>query len=64
MALLVYVNDLLLTGNDQNYINQLKGTLDAKFKLKDLGSFHYFLGIKVARNTGIWGSFESEKTLT
>lgn len=35
--------------------------LDAKFKLKDLGSLHYFLGIKVARNTGIWGSLNQRK---
>ena len=37
-ALLVYVDDILLTGNDPRCITDLKQQLDTKFGLKDLGS--------------------------
>ena len=50
VALLVYVDDILLTGNDEPYITYLKGMLDTRFKLKDLGPVQYFLGIEVARS--------------
>ena len=43
-----------LTGNDESYITHLKGMLDTRFKLKDLGLVQYFLGIEVTRSkTGI-----------
>ena len=51
VELLVYEDDILFTSNIENFINHLKQLLDAKFKLKDLGSMKYFLGIEVARST-------------
>uniref|UniRef100_A0A2N9G2G9 Reverse transcriptase Ty1/copia-type domain-containing protein n=1 Tax=Fagus sylvatica TaxID=28930 RepID=A0A2N9G2G9_FAGSY len=54
IALLVYVDDILITSNNLEAINQLKVFLDRQFKLKDLGNLRYFLGLEVARsNTGI-----------
>ena len=47
----LYVDDILLTSNNVNFINHLKHLLDAKFKLKYLGSVKYFLGIEVARSS-------------
>ena len=48
--LLIYVNDILIMGNDLTTINELKSFLTTKFHIKDLGDLKYFLGIKVARS--------------
>lgn len=41
----VYVDDVILTGNDVPSIALLKSHLDNKFGIKDLGHLHFFLGI-------------------
>ena len=54
VVLLVYVDDLLITGNDHKMILETNGILKDSFKIKDLGELRYFLGIEFARNsTGI-----------
>jgi hypothetical protein len=45
--LLVYVDDILLTGSNSLLLQRLIQLLSSEFKLHDLGSVHYFLGIKV-----------------
>lgn len=49
-TLLVYVDDMVLTGNDLGYIASVKSILDQKFGIKDLGSLKYFLGLEIARS--------------
>ena len=49
MMLLIYVNDLLLTGEDK-LIEDARRRLATKFKMKALGMMHYFLGMKVWKN--------------
>ncbi|RVW94727.1 Retrovirus-related Pol polyprotein from transposon RE1 [Vitis vinifera] len=49
-ALLIYVDDILITGNDVNAIVALKQFLHSHFRIKDLGDLKYFLGIKVSRS--------------
>jgi Reverse transcriptase (RNA-dependent DNA polymerase) len=45
--LLVYVDDILITGNDSTAIEHLMHTLNTQFSIKNLGSLNYFLGIEV-----------------
>nr|GEV55435.1 ribonuclease H-like domain-containing protein [Tanacetum cinerariifolium] len=50
IVLLVYVDDIVITGSDIDGINEFKLFLSTKFLIKDLGSFKYFLGIEVINN--------------
>lgn len=47
MYLLVYVNDIVLTGSDPLLLNQFFSSLFAQFSINDLGDLHYFLRIEV-----------------
>lgn len=49
-ALLIYADDIILTGTALHEIDQIKHALDAAFKIKDLGDLRFFLGIEVARS--------------
>lgn len=51
LALLVYVDDIVIATNDQEEAVNLKLFLNEQFKLKDLGDLKYFLGIEVARSS-------------
>ena len=48
--LVVYVDDIVITGNDQEGIKDLKQHLFSNFQTKDLGQLRYFLGIEVAQS--------------
>ena len=48
VILLVYVDDMMITGNDLSLIQQTKDVLQDTFKMKDLGELRYFLGIEFA----------------
>ncbi|CAN1815372.1 Retrovirus-related Pol polyprotein from transposon TNT 1-94, partial [Linum perenne] len=48
--LIVYVDDIVITGDDEEEITSLKKQLAKEFELKDLGELKYFLGIEVARS--------------
>jgi len=45
--LLVYVDDILLTGSNSALLHRLITLLQTEFKLRDLGYVHFFLGIEV-----------------
>nr|GEV47539.1 ribonuclease H-like domain-containing protein [Tanacetum cinerariifolium] len=47
LALLVYVDDIMITGNSVYEIEKFKVSLKSKFMIKDLGKLKYFLGIEV-----------------
>lgn len=46
--LIVYVDDIIVTGNNLTEIGNLKDSLAIEFKIKNLGNLRYFLGIEVA----------------
>ncbi|GJU41593.1 ribonuclease H-like domain-containing protein [Tanacetum coccineum] len=47
LALLVYVDDIIITGNSVSEIEKFKVFLKSKFMIKDLGKLKYFLRIEV-----------------
>ena len=52
--MIVYFDDIVVTGNDAAAISQPKKHLFNHFQTKDLGCLKYFLGIEVAQsNEGI-----------
>ncbi|KAK2405521.1 putative mitochondrial protein [Trifolium repens] len=55
LVVLVYVDDLIISGNNCNAIQKFKAYLHTCFHMKDLGVLKYFLGVEVARSsTGIF----------
>ena len=44
----MYVDVMILTGDDPCEMKLLQDYLAAEFEMKDLGQFKYFLGIKIA----------------
>ena len=48
--LILYVDDILLIGNDTEFLNSIKGYLNKNFSMKDLGEVAYILGIKFYRD--------------
>jgi Reverse transcriptase (RNA-dependent DNA polymerase) len=43
----VYVNDIIITGNNKKEIKNVKDYLKNEFDIKDLGKLKYFLGIEI-----------------
>ena len=50
ILLVVYVDDIIIIGNDMTDISSLKSFLDGQFHSQDLGMLKYFLGIEVMRS--------------
>jgi len=48
--LLVYVDDIIVTGSNTSVVNQVISSLAARFSVKDLEALTYFLGIEVIRS--------------
>ena len=48
--LILYVDDILLIGNDTEFLDSIKGYLNKNFSKKDLGEAAYTLSIKIYRD--------------
>ena len=58
----MYVDDMIITGNDTEEVAKLQKQLVAKFEMKSLGRLKYFLGIKMAQSKR--GIFLSQRKYT
>jgi hypothetical protein len=55
IILVLYVDELILTGSDSKLLNHVKTSLKKKFEMTYLGFLHYFLGLQVFQtNAGIF----------
>jgi hypothetical protein len=43
----MYVNNMIIIGDDEGGIAQLNARLEKKFEVKDLGQLRYFFGIEI-----------------
>ena len=50
MVLIVYIDDIVLTRDNDVEISELKKVLATEFEVKDLGLLKYFLGMEVTRS--------------
>src|SRR3954468_23318420 len=48
--LVLYVDDILLIGNDKKFLGEVKEYLNGQFSMMDLGEAAYILGIKIYRD--------------
>ncbi|KAG7533199.1 Ribonuclease H-like superfamily [Arabidopsis thaliana x Arabidopsis arenosa] len=62
VVILVYVDDIIISGNDKVGIQETKTFLKSVFDIKDLGELKYFLGIEVCRSKE--GLFLSQRKYT
>ena len=45
VIIVVYVDDLIITRNNEDHIKKVKGELQPSFKMTDLGTLHYYLRV-------------------
>ena len=50
LILSLYVDDILISGNDKEYVNDIKAWLSSNFEKKDMGEVSYILGVKISRD--------------
>eukprot|EP00253_Pinus_taeda_P026377 PITA_26377 len=50
IILVLYVDDLILTGSDPNLINHVKSSLKKQFEMTNVGHLHYFLGLQTLQS--------------
>ena len=55
----IYVDDMLVTGNDPRLISEFKKEMEDVFEMSDLGHMTYFLGMEISQSS--YGIFISQK---
>jgi hypothetical protein len=55
MVIIIYVDDLIVGGDNEKEVEHVKSLLKQKLDMKDLGELKFFLGIEVIKMPkGIW----------
>lgn len=54
--LLLYVDDMIITGDDEAEITSLQDALSLRFEMKSLGEASCFLGLEVKKSDGYFVS--------
>ena len=63
ILLVVYVDDIVITGSDSKVISSINSCLQSQFHTKDLGMLRYFLGIEVMRSKHVIFLFQMKYML-
>ena len=50
LNVVLYVDDLIFTGNEVSLIVDFKAVMKSEFEMTDLGFLRYFIGIEVEKN--------------
>ena len=50
VILSLYVDNILLVGNNEEMIDNAKRWLSSNFEMKDMGEANYVLGVKIVRD--------------
>ncbi|XP_056860049.1 uncharacterized mitochondrial protein AtMg00810-like [Raphanus sativus] len=50
LAVLIYVDDILVASNNDDAVTEFICELESHFKLRNLGEAKYFLGLEIARS--------------
>ena len=56
----VYVDDIVVTGNNSADIQALKAFLHEKFKIKDLEELNYFWGMEITQGSK-WTNYDTKE---
>lgn len=51
VALLVYVDDVVLSGTSTIFLTEIKEFINTLFQIKYLGTLRYFLGLEITSNS-------------
>ncbi|KAL2527341.1 cysteine-rich RLK (RECEPTOR-like protein kinase) 8 [Abeliophyllum distichum] len=62
-AISLYVDDMIVTGNDKEAISSTKTFLASQFKLKDLGTLKYFFRVEISRSRSGVSIYQRNYTL-
>ena len=49
MVVLVYVDDIIITGDDADEVQRTRANLSVRFQMKELGELKHFPGLEVQR---------------
>jgi len=63
LILVLYVDDLILTGNSSSMIQSIQQALMRQFDMTDMRLLHYFLGLQVLQSSEGISIFQQKYTL-